>query len=110
MKPTRSLLALLLALIAGPALAEAPKIPSQLPAGVEPVAYDLEITPDATKLTLAGRVRVTVQVTKPAKQLVLNALGLTIGKATLDDDLATASLDPRAQTASFSTGRPIAPG
>ena len=109
MKRALPLLGLLLALTSAPAFA-APQVPTQLPSGVEPVAYELAITPDATKLTLAGQVRVTVQVTKPVKQLVLNALGLTIGKAVLDDEPAAATLDARAQTAAFATGKPIAPG
>lgn len=105
----RLLLASCAALIAAPALA-APAVPTQLPAGVEPVAYELSLTPDAAKLTLAGHVRVTVQVTKATRRLVLNALGLTIGQATLDDEPASATLDERSQTASFATDKPIAPG
>ena len=39
--------------------------------------------------------------------MVLNALNLQIGAATLDGAPATAVLDPKAQTAAFSTGKTI---
>jgi aminopeptidase N len=103
------LIAGLLALAPAPAAA-APAIPTQLPTGVEPVAYDLSITPDAKALTFSGHVTVTVQVDRSASRLVLNALNLDIGAATIDGAPATAALDPKTQTAAFSTGRTIAGG
>jgi aminopeptidase N len=107
-RPTlRNLVAILALLIAAPAAAA---IPTQLPAGVEPVSYDLALTPDASKLTLSGHVEVTLQVARRTERLVVNALDLTIVGATVDGAAATARLDPKAQTAAFSTGAPIAAG
>ena len=109
MRPTlRTLAAILALLLAAPAAGAA--VPTQLPVGVEPVAYDLALTPDAAKLTLSGHVAVTLQVAKRTDRLVVNALDLTIVGATVDGAAATARLDPRAQTATFSIGAPIAPG
>src|SRR4051812_35429354 len=99
------LVSLILALVlAGPAAAA---VPTQLPRGVEPVAYDLALTPDAAKLTFTGRMTVTVQVAKATDRMVLNAVGLTIGKASLDGKAAKAALDAKAQTATFTTGAPV---
>ena len=103
----RVLIALLAALIAAPAAAA---VPSQLPAGVEPVAYDFDLTPDATKLTFSGHVVVTVDVARTTDRLVLNALNLDIGKATVDGAPARVALDPKTQTASFTPAKPIAAG
>ena len=94
---------------AAPALA-APATPTQLPLGVDPAAYDLTVTPDAAKLTFTGHLTVTVEVARSADRLVLNALNLEIAKATLDGAPATAAVDPKTQTVSFATGRPIGGG
>jgi aminopeptidase N len=108
LRPLGLLAAAAAALIAAPAGAVA--IPSQLPRGVEPVAYDLVITPDAKALTFAGHVAVTVDVDHGASRIVLNALNLDVGSATLDGAPASATVDPKTQTAAFSTGRAIAGG
>ena len=103
----RVLIAFLAVLIAGPATAA---VPSQLPGGVEPVAYDIAVTPDAAKLTFAGHVAVTVDVAHGADRLVLNAVGLAIGAATVDGAPARVTLDPGAQTATFIPTASIGPG
>ncbi|HEY8005194.1 MAG TPA: M1 family metallopeptidase [Phenylobacterium sp.] len=105
--PLRAALFLIVLMTAGPAAAA---IPSQLPAGVEPVAYDLSVTPDAKKLTFTGHVAVTVEVAKPVASLTLNAVGLKIVHATIDGAVASVALDEPAQTATFAAGQPLAPG
>jgi aminopeptidase N len=104
----RALIALLFAaLLAAPAMAA---VPTQLPGGVEPVAYELAVTPDFKTLTFAGHVAVTVEVARSVNSLTLNALDLKMIAETIDGAPATASLDPRTQTATFTTGQRIAPG
>ncbi|WP_372786407.1 M1 family metallopeptidase [Phenylobacterium sp.] len=104
----RGVVAALALLTAAPAAAAT--IPTQLPTGVEPVAYDLAVTPDAAKLTFSGHVAVTVDVARPMTALTLNAVDLTITHATLDGAPATAVLDAQAQTAAFATGRTVVRG
>jgi aminopeptidase N len=104
----RWLAALVLTLLAGPAWAAA--IPTQLPTGVEPVSYDLTITPNAAKLTFAGHVAITVDAARPTSTVTLNATGLDIAKATLDGEPASVSLDGKAQTATFAAGRALPAG
>ncbi|MFI4965077.1 MAG: M1 family metallopeptidase [Caulobacterales bacterium] len=103
-------LLVLLSALAVASAAAAAQTPTQLPAGVEPVAYDLSVTPDAGKLTFSGHVAVTLDVDRRVGRLVLNALNLAIGTATVDGVAATATLDPKAQTAAFTTGKTISPG
>ncbi len=109
MRKTLALTALLAALAASPAFA-APAIPSQLPSGVEPVSYDLTVTPDAQKLTFAGHLAVTVAADHGVGRIVLNALNLDISSATLDGAPASVALDPKAQTATFTPAKGVAAG
>jgi aminopeptidase N len=103
----RVLIALLTLVLAEPALAA---IPTQLPTGVDPVSYDLVVTPDAGKLAFAGHVAISLEVARSVGGVTLNAEGLKIEAATIDGAAAAASLDPKTQTATFSTGQRIAPG
>ena len=98
------------ALILVSAVQASPAIPTQLPGGVEPISYDLTITPDATALTFAGHVVVTVEARRGVDRLVLNALGLAFGPVTIDGAPATAAIDEKTQTAAFSTGRSLGAG
>ena len=103
-----SLIALIAGLAATPALA-APAVPSQLPAGVEPVSYDLTVTPDAQKLTVAGHLSEILTVDRGVSRMVLNSLNLDISAATIDGAPAGVALDPKAQTAIFTPSRALRP-
>jgi aminopeptidase N len=105
----RLLIAFAALLIAGSAAA-APAIPTQLPAGVEPVSYDLTVTPDAAKLTFAGHVAIAVEASRAQPAITLNAFDLSIGKATIDGQPAVVSGDPRTQTATFTPGHALNAG
>ena len=108
LRPLGLLVALGATLIAAPAGAVA--IPTQLPTGVEPVSYALAITPDAKALTFAGHVAVTMDVERGTNRIVLNALNLEFGTSTLDGAPVSVAVDPKTQTATFSTGRAITGG
>jgi aminopeptidase N len=83
----------------------------RLPGAVQPVSYRIDVTPDAPKLSFTGSVQIQVQVRQPVKTIVLNALELTISRASLDGTPARKiTLDPARETASFDFGRTIAPG
>jgi len=99
-------------LVAAPALAApaAPAVPTQLPTGVEPVSYDLVLTPDAAKLTFRGKVAITVQVDKTINRIALNSVDLALLGASIDGKEAKAIAYPEKQRASFSIGAPLAPG
>ncbi|HEY3948257.1 M1 family metallopeptidase [Phenylobacterium sp.] len=104
------LLPALFGLLAAGGAAAAPAVPTQLPSGVEPVSYDLTVTPDLQKLTFAGHETVVVVASRGVDRIVLNALNLDFGSASIDGAAAKASVDARTQTASFSTGRGLGAG
>ena len=83
----------------------------RLPDDVIPQAYAISLTPDLAHMTFAGAVTITIDVRRPVKALVLNALDLVIERASLDGGgPAKVGLDASAQTASFDFGRTIDPG
>ncbi|MBS0331831.1 MAG: M1 family peptidase, partial [Proteobacteria bacterium] len=68
------------------------------------------VTPDLRKLTFTGHETVVVQASRGVDRIVLNALNLSFGAATIDGVAAQASVDAKTQTASFSTGHGLAAG
>ncbi len=57
--------------------------PHRLPRSVIPSRYDLRIEPDFEEFTFQGRVEIRVNVNEPTAEIVLNAVELRIGRATL---------------------------
>ena len=83
----------------------------RLPAGVTPLAYDITVAPDATKLAFTGEETITIEVAVPTPVLTLNAADLAIGSAVLDGAVkATVKIDESSQTASFTFAQPVAKG
>jgi aminopeptidase N len=108
----------LLLVAAGPtASAESPfsfaTTPGQLPKTVVPRHYDLQLRPDLEKFTTRGSVVIDIEVLKPVREIVLNALDLEITKASLLDPKETAlahRLDADKQTLVLPLPTEIAPG
>ena len=96
------------------ALAGTPAKPGaalRLPDTVLPVSYRIDLTPDAQKLAFSGSETIQLQVRQQVQTITLNALELSISRASLDGKPATKiTFDPAAQTASFDFGQAIAPG
>jgi aminopeptidase N len=95
-------------------LAEA--VPSDLPRSARPSHYAITIQPDAKALTFSGSSTVELEVFADSPALVLHAVELDISRATLTllaggtAMPVQIALDEAAQTATFSTGQPIAAG
>jgi aminopeptidase N len=89
-------------------------VPTQLPRTAIPNHYAITVTPHAEKLAFDGNVAIDLQVTKPTRELTLNAADLSFSKATLTGKggalPATITTDADAQTATFSFARQLAPG
>src|SRR6185503_20472099 len=87
---------------AAPAAAPAPPRPGaalRLPEEVRPVSYRIDLTPDTQALTFTGSETIQVQASQSVPSISLNALELTITRATLDGRPATkVTLDPAKQT------------
>ncbi len=59
--------------------------PGKLPKSVRPTDYAVWIQPDPEKLTFAGRETVKLTVEQATREIVFNALEITISEALLDD-------------------------
>jgi aminopeptidase N len=75
-----------------------------------PSKYEISVTPDPANLTLAGSERVTLEVRRPTKTLVFNALNLTFQSAAVDGVAATVVPDDKTQRATLTTRTTLAPG
>ena len=85
--------------------------PQLLPSSLSPSHYDLTLTPDAERLSFRGAVAITGRAVKPVRQVVLNAQGLVLDRATLDGQKAAhISLDDKLGRATLSFARPVGPG
>lgn len=104
-----------------PAVAQRPldtvdsNVPTQLPRTAIPHHYSITVTPHADKLTFDASVAIDLQVTKPTRELTLNAADLAFGKVTITRKgdapmVAQTTSDPGAQTATFAFPRQLAPG
>lgn len=78
---------------------------------VQPLRYDMVVTPNAEALTLAGDVTIEIEVLSPQDELVVNALDMEFGAITLDGRRATSTrYQASDQTLHMNFGRPVAPG
>ncbi len=83
----------------------------RLSTNVLPSAYALRFELEFDRWTSTGHERITLRASKPAREIVLHALELEIGKAALDGEVAEAiSYDAEAETATLRFGREIAAG
>ena len=91
-----------------------PSLPTQLPRTAIPHHYSLTVTPHADRLTFDGTVAIDLNVVQPTDTLVLNAVDMSFGRATLAGPSgalpATATMDAATQTASLHFGRTLQPG
>src|SRR3569833_1019162 len=79
----------LAALLAPAARAEPPfsfdATPGKLPKIVVPVRYDIALTPDLDRLTIAGQETVALDIREPVSRITLNAVNIVIDQATIDN-------------------------
>src|SRR6476646_4328607 len=75
--------------------------PGKLPKNVLPEEYTVRFVPNIEKHSFTGSETVKLNVREPVKQLVLNALEIKIGKASVDGKAVATSaikLDEKEQT------------
>ncbi len=94
--------------------------PGKLPKAVIPRHYALHLEPNLDKFTTRGNVEIDIEVKKPVREIVLNALDLEVTKATLspagerkEGTPWQPKLDPAQQTLTLSSpdaAGEIAPG
>jgi puromycin-sensitive aminopeptidase len=89
--------------------------PYRLPRHVRPTRYDLRLEPDLATLSFTGDETVTLEVEEPTAEVVLNAVDLAFGEATLTNALGesfrgTPVVDEAAERCRISFPSRIAPG
>ena len=78
---------------------------------VLPSAYEIRVELEFDRWTSTGQERITLQTTRPAREIVLHALELDIRRATIDGEVAQATTyDTEAETATLRFGREIPAG
>ncbi|GAA5011201.1 M1 family metallopeptidase [Pseudoluteimonas lycopersici] len=115
--------AIALALAAGPVAAfaqEAAAPPvvnatTQLPRGVSPTHYAIEVTPHAERMTFDGKAKIDLVVAEATDRIVLQAIDMTFANSRLaaadgSSMPAQVTVDADAQTATFAFDKPLAPG
>lgn len=78
--------------------------PGQLPKGVVPSAYRLELAPDLEQLTFSGREEIDIDVARATAVITVNAIDLSFSRVALGGDdqaVAQVALDAKKQTATF---------
>src|SRR5258708_9112879 len=75
--------------------------PGRLPKTVVPTHYAIELEPNLDSLTLAGLEIIDLEVREPTARLVLNAVGMTLTAAVIDNEAqgADITLDAASETA-----------
>src|ERR1700724_2969791 len=86
--------------------------PGKLPKAVIPLHYAIELTPDLASLKLEGFEAVDIEVREPTSRLTLNAVDMTLGVATIDDDAqrADVALDATTETATLTFPKALTAG
>ncbi len=89
--------------------------PYRLPRHVRPIRYDLRLEPDLATLSFTGDETVTLEVEEPTAEVVLNAVDLAFGEATLTNARGeslrgTPVVDEAAERCRISFPSQIAPG
>ncbi|MFI4964248.1 MAG: M1 family metallopeptidase [Caulobacterales bacterium] len=93
---------------AGPVAADARQV---LPDTLTPSHYDLQLSPDAERLTFSGVVEITGVAARPGRQVVLNAKGLTPDDVRLDGrKAALVALDDKRGRLILTFAEPYAAG
>lgn len=89
--------------------------PYRLPRHVVPTRYDLRLEPDLTTATFSGEETVTLTITQPTAEILLNAADLDIRTASLraadgTNHAPTIELDNTLQRCRLTFPTPLAPG
>jgi aminopeptidase N len=81
-----------------------------LPKDVIPRAYAISVTPDPDHLALTGSETVRIEVRKPTRTVIFNALNMTFSRASIDGVPATVVPNDKTQRATLTAGKRLTPG
>lgn len=104
-------LALILALLAlAPAAVAQTSERQWFEGGPTPLRYEISVTPNAEAATFAGEALITVETAEQLSVVTMNALGLTVTRATIDNQTAAFATDDEAQTLTLTPRRALRAG
>ena len=88
---------------------------TQLPHGVKPSHYAIEVTPHADKMAFDGKVKISLDVLEPTSTIVLQAVNMSFANSVLTGAsgkklVPKVSVDAENQTATFAFAAPLAAG
>jgi aminopeptidase N len=75
-----------------------------------PLRYEIAVTPDVEAATFAGEARITIETTEALPAVTMNALGLTVSRATIDNASVEFATNEEAQTLTLTPRRPLRAG
>jgi aminopeptidase N len=75
-----------------------------------PLRYEISVTPNAEAATFTGEARITIETTEALPAVTMNALGLTVSRATIDNSSAAFDTNQEAQTLTLTPRRPLRAG
>lgn len=78
--------------------------------GPTPLRYEIAVTPNAEAATFAGEARISIETTETQSTVTMNALGLNVSRASIDNAGVAFDTDQEAQTLTLTPRRPLRPG
>lgn len=78
--------------------------------GPTPLRYEISVTPDVGAATFSGETTITIENAEPLTAVTMNALELTVQRASIDGAAARAEINEEAQTLTLTPRRALQPG
>jgi aminopeptidase N len=78
--------------------------------GAIPLRYEISVTPDVNAATFTGEAAITIENSEPLSAITMNALDLSVQRASIDNATARADVNEEAQTLTLTPRRALAPG
>ncbi|MBK6703638.1 MAG: M1 family metallopeptidase [Caulobacteraceae bacterium] len=78
--------------------------------GPTPLRYEISVTPNVDAATFTGENTITIQTDAPLTTVTMNALDLTVQRASIDNAAVQAEVNAEAQTLTLTPRRPLAAG
>jgi len=78
--------------------------------GPTPLRYEISVTPNVDAATFTGENTITIQTDAPLTTVTMNALNLTVQRASIDNAAVQAEVNAEAQTLTLTPRRPLAAG
>ena len=75
-----------------------------------PLRYEIAVTPNVDAATFTGDTTITIETSAPLTSLTMNALDLTVRRASIDNATARTEVNNDAQTLTLTPNRPLRAG